>query len=111
MHRLREALEKHGSEKAAWALAYIDLWYCTNFHRLYWGRLVQRDRRNIRFAIQAALYVWWSSGSDSSSALADLIAASSCWAEAREYLDDLSQVEDRDWWLDKVLASQQGCDR
>jgi hypothetical protein len=37
------------------------------------AELVQRDKQTIRFAIQAALYGWWSSGSNSSAVLAQLI--------------------------------------
>ena len=55
MHELREELEKAGTEKAHWAITYIDLWYCDNFHGRYWSELIKQDRQNVRFAIQAAL--------------------------------------------------------
>jgi hypothetical protein len=103
MHRLREELEKQRGGDALWALAYIDLWYCSNFHGAYWRELVRQDCRNIRWAIQAALYVWWSSGSDSSAALAGLIQGCSCTAPAREYLGGLAERAEWDWWVKKVL--------
>jgi hypothetical protein len=103
MDQLREELEKQHSEDAQWALAYIDLWNCSNFHGTYWRGLVWRDRRNIRFAIQAALYVWWSSGSDGSAALAGLIQDCSCTAEAKEYLQRLGEKSELDWWAKRVL--------
>ena len=91
MHRLREELERRRSDDALWALVYIDLWNCSNFHGVYWRELVLRDRRNIRLAIQAALYVRWESGSDSSAALTALIEKCSCRPEAQEYLETLSK--------------------
>jgi len=106
MDQLREELEWRRSDHALWALAYIDLWHCSNFHGAYWQELVQRDGRNIRFSIQAALYVWWSSGSDSSAALARVIQNCICWAEAREYLEGLRRRSEWAWWVERVLSHQ-----
>src|SRR2546422_642758 len=91
MGRLRKALVPN-REAVHWALAYIDLWFCANFHQAHWGPLVTLDRANIKFAIQAACYVWHQSSNDSSIPLARLVRDSDCWDEALPQLEKIGWV-------------------
>src|SRR5262249_32910631 len=107
MNHLVEILEKQRErdDDTLWALAFIDLWFCSNFHGLYWQPIVRQDHRNIRFAIQAALCVLLDSGSDGSAAVRQLIQDCCCEPEAREYLSGLG----KDWeqWAGKALPHGQ----
>lgn len=103
MHELREALLRQPGDETPWALAYIDLWYCSNFHGGHWRTLVCHDHRNIRYAIQAALYVWWDSGCDDPAEVARLIEDCACRSEAQAYLRDLAERPEWDWWVQRVL--------
>jgi hypothetical protein len=84
---LEEQLEKQETLDSIWALAFIDLWYCRNFHVRSWRRLVKLDRMNIRFVIQAVFYIWSTSGKDHSADLADFVSKTATGKEAKLYLN------------------------
>jgi hypothetical protein len=104
MHQIQKAIEPLTTERACWARVCLDLWYCRNFHALHWGELVQHKPENVRYAIQAAYYVWASSGSDSAHALGRFLAGSAGGSIARPYLEGLRRDPYSSKWVDRVLA-------
>jgi hypothetical protein len=103
MSDLQDRLKQGDSECRLWALAYVDLWFCSNFHGVHWQKLIRLNPRNVRHAIQAALYVWWASGSDGVLELAHLLDESNCWNEASEYLEELRSAKKWEWWLGELM--------
>ena len=97
MNEVGRKLQTRVDERSVWALAYIDLWFCSNFHKRYWRELVRLDHGNIRYAIQAAIYVFWSSGADGSASLGELIRECDCAAEASAVQSFLERPVWRDW--------------
>jgi hypothetical protein len=107
MWRLERAIGQRDSEAALWGRVYIDLWHCRNFGDRHWYELVARDPAGIRYAIQAAYWVFVMSGADGGPALAALIDRCGCWDVARQYI--LRQAGDglRSWWQGNVLPHRE----
>lgn len=103
MNRLQERLLGKTSEAALWALVAVDLWFCSNFPGVHWRGLLQRDRANVRFAIQAAYWVFAVSGKNCGSGLAALITRARCWKTAERYLRAETDKGLRAWWSGSVL--------
>jgi hypothetical protein len=101
--RLAEALQRRDSENALWGLAFIDLWYCSNFGGRHWGELVARDPTNSRYAIQAAYWVFWQSGADGGQALAAILNRCGCWNVAERYIPEQAGDWQWAWWKKYVL--------
>jgi hypothetical protein len=103
MSRLHERLLGKQSEPALWGLVAVDLWFCNNFGGGHWARLIERDRANVRFAIQAAYWVFAVSGKNCAPALARLIKRGRCWNAAETYLREETDKGLRAWWRQSVL--------
>src|SRR5262249_12061788 len=73
-------------EAALWGMVFIDMWYCSNFGGRHWAELVSRDPANVRFAIQAAYWVFAVSGADGGPALAAILNRCRCWEVAEQYV-------------------------
>jgi len=105
MNRIRAQLERAETEDEQWALAFVDIWYCSNFSADVWRQIVRRDHRDVRYAIQAALFVMRVSGSAGFEELAALIAETDSTEEARSYLQTLTDSPERELWMAKVLGT------
>jgi hypothetical protein len=103
MGRLEKALRPQQSEAALWGLVFIDLWYCENFGGDHWIALLNRDRANIRYAIEAAYWVFAVSGSDGGRVLAGMINRCCCWEIATRYISRQTGDGTSLWWQTRVL--------
>lgn len=101
--RLAERLYGRESEAAMWGLAFIDLWYCSNFGDRHWGELVARDAANVRYAIEAAYWLFAVSGADGGPALAAILNRCKCWGVAEQCIPRQAGDWQRDWWQRSVL--------
>jgi hypothetical protein len=104
LSELSEQLQGQLSERAAWARVYIDFWYGRGLGES-WRTIVQREAGDVRYAIQAALQVYQSSGSDSSPAAVKLVRECSCSAEALNYLAELIHQKEGKAWAEHVAES------
>ncbi|HJZ56953.1 MAG TPA: hypothetical protein VKE74_18435 [Gemmataceae bacterium] len=100
--RLTAALRDRETETALWGLAFVDLWYCSNFGRPHWAKLVSRDPANVRYAIEAAHRVFAVSGADGGPALAAIINQCRCWAIAEQYVPRAALDWEGSWWQGSV---------
>lgn len=107
MGRLAEMLAGRKTEAALWGLVLIDLWYCSNFGGPQWGKLVGRDPTNVRYAIQAAYWVYAVSGADGGPALAAILNRCGCWKIAEEFIPQVSGDELQTWWERSVLPRRE----
>jgi len=103
MGRLSEALNAQNNEASLWGLAFIDLWYCSNFGGRHWVELVARDSANARYAIQAAHWVFAVSGANGAPALAAILNRCRCWEVAQQYVPPRSATGLCGWWEKCVL--------
>lgn len=101
--RLRELLRVHGSESALWGLVFIDLWYCSNFGGRHWEELVARDPANIRYAIEAAHWIFAVSKANGGRRLAVLINRYHCGSLSEQYIRQHPGDGLRAWWQCSVL--------
>lgn len=103
MGRLYDALRVQNSQASLWGLAFIDLWYCSNFGGCHWAELVTRDSANARYAIQAAHWVFTVSGANGAPALAAILNQCRCWEVAQNYVLRGSANGLQVWWERCVL--------
>jgi hypothetical protein len=103
MNRLARRLHEHGRESALWGLVALDLWFCNNFGGSHWRALVERDQENVRFAIQAAYWVFIASSANGAFTLAMLINQSRCWDDAEQWVRSPAAKPVTDWWARDVL--------
>jgi hypothetical protein len=101
--RLADTLHRKESEDALWGLAFIDLWYCSNFGGQHWEKLVAPNPTNSRYAIQAAFWVYLTSGADGGPALAAMLNRYGCWEIAERYIAEQAGDWQREWWQNSVL--------
>lgn len=103
MGRLWTALSSRDTDAALWGRVCIALWNCNNFGGPYWAELVARDTTNIRYAIEAAYWVFRVSRADGGRALAAILNHCACWDVAERFVPrakaDLQQV----WWQRSVM--------
>jgi hypothetical protein len=104
--RLAEHLAGRTTEAALWGLAFIDLWYCSNFGGRHWGQLVAHDPGNARYAIEAAYWVFAVSGRDGGAALAGILNRCRCWGVAGQYVRGQAGKWQRAWWQRSVLPGR-----
>ena len=101
--RLSDAIHGRGTEAALWGQVFIDLWYCSNFGARHWAELVARDAENVRYAIQAAHWVFAASGADGGPALAAILNRRRCWGVAQQHVSLQDSDGLRAWWAGSVL--------
>jgi hypothetical protein len=106
--RLAESLHERDSDAALWGMVFIDLWYCSNFGGRHWFNLVARDPANVRFAIEAAHWVFAVSGANGGPTLASLINKRRCWDVAQKYVSRQFDERLRGWWKACVLPGRNG---
>jgi hypothetical protein len=103
MNRVSRVFGDRDDTPALWGMVFIDLWFYSNFGGRHWDELVRRDPANVRYAIQAAHWVFAVYSADGGRALAAIIDRCRCWDVAERCI---SQVRDdglRGWWLRRVL--------
>jgi len=101
--RLAETLHDRDSDAALWGMVFIDLWFCSNFGGRHWSDLVARDPANIKYAVQAAHWVFAVSGANGGRALAAILNQYRCWRLAEQYISHQSDNGLRGWWDASVL--------
>ena len=69
----------------------------------HWEELVRRAPSNVRYAIQAAHWVFRVSSADGGPALAAIIDRCRCWAVAETFIPKERGNALRAWWLRSVL--------
>jgi hypothetical protein len=107
MGRLSESLGALDSEASLWGMVFIDLWHCSNFGGRHWAELVARDPANVRYAIQAAHWVFAVSGADGGRALAAILNRCRCWGIAEQYIPRQQGDGLRRWWETRVLPRRE----
>lgn len=105
--RMSEALGRRSSEAALWGRVFIDLWFCSNFGGRHWDALVARDAGNVRYAIEAAFWVFAVSGADGGAALAAILNRHHCWDAATDYVPEWTVDAFVEWWRTCVLPHRQ----
>src|SRR5215218_486826 len=70
MNRVSWVFGDRDDTPALWGMVFLDLWFCSNFGGRHWEELVARDPANVRYAIQAAYWVFAVSSADGGRALA-----------------------------------------
>lgn len=103
MGLVAKVLYNQESDAALWGLVFVDLWYCSNFGGQHWDKLINRDLANVRFAIQAAQWVFAVSGADGGRTLAALISRCGCWHAAQRHIPREMGNQLRWWWTHNVL--------
>jgi hypothetical protein len=105
VNRMSWVVWERDSEAALWGRVFIDLWHCENFRPWpHWVELIRRDPTNVRYAIQAAHWVFAVSSANGGRALAAIINQCRCWRIADQYIPRQYGDRLRQWWLHSVLT-------
>jgi hypothetical protein len=104
--RLAQTLEGSDSEAALWGRVFIGLWYCSNFGGQHWVKLLKRNPENVRYAIQAAYWVFAISRANGGAALAAILNRSRCWNVAEQHIRQVGDKWQREWWQRSVLSQR-----
>jgi hypothetical protein len=103
MNRVSWVFGDRDDTPALWGMVFLDLWFCSNFGGRHWEELVARDPANVRYAIEAAQWVFTVSSADGGRALAAILDRCYCWAVAEPFIPKERGSSLRHWWLQSVL--------